>query len=366
MSDIHAVDAPSGLYLTVACPGSRSLRAGLPPEPDTPESIEGDVAHWVALQAALGNSVPAGTERKGIKVDDDMLDGARLWLETIGEGGAHEVPIMIPDVHPDCWGTADFWRWDEDDHILDVMDYKYGHLYVEEFENSQLMAYASGLLRTFDAPNHTRVRLTVVQPRCYSAKPVRTWTTTAENIRKLVAEIAEKVRIATDTSVPVMCYTGPHCLYCPARHICGTLQSASNTVMTFAQYASSNDLDPGPLGVELHLIDKAMELLKGRRSGLAIQAEIYIKEGKRIPNWEMKPGRSNLAWNDPQKAIIEGDAMGVNLRKEVVPITPTQALDRKLLDEATINELASRPPAPQKLSYVSLFSIRKALSGECS
>lgn len=366
MSDLHSPVAPSSLYLTVACPGSFNLRAGIPPEPDTPESIEGDVAHWVALQTALGINVPAGTERSGIKVDEDMLDGARLWVETIGEGGAHEVPIMIPDVHPDCWGTADFWKWDAATNTLDVMDYKYGHLYVEEYENAQLMAYASGILRVMSASMYAKVRITVVQPRCYSAKSVRMWTTTADNIGRLVAKISEQVRIATDTSVLSMCYTGPQCLFCPARHTCDTLQYASNTVMTFAQHADSTHLDPGPLGVELQLIDDAMELLKARRSGLVVRAEIYIKEGERVPNWEMKPGRSNLAWHDTNAAISAGDAAGVNLRKEVVPITPTQAKDRKLLDQETIDKLASRQPAAQKLSHVSLFSIRKALSGECS
>ncbi len=367
MSGIHSPIAISSLYLTTTCPGSFNLRAGLLNEPDTPESIEGDVGHWVALQkAAYGVDVPVGTEHKGIKVDDDMIDGARLWAETVGSGGAHEVPIYVPDIHADCWGTPDHFNWDESTLTLDVEDYKYGHLYVEVYECKQLLGYASGVLRAVNAPDHATVRLTIVQPRCYSAAPVRTWTTTAGNVRRLVAEMAEQVRIATDTSVPAMCYTGPQCLYCPARSICKTLQNASNSVMTFAQHADSHDMEPGPLSVELQLIDDAMELLKGRRSGLAVRAESYIKEGKRVPNWEMKNGRSNLAWNDVQAAIREGDAAGVNLRKEVVPITPTQAKERKLLDEATVDRLASRPPAAQKLAFISQFSIRKILSGECS
>ncbi len=366
MSGFHAVDAPSGLYLTVACPGSRNLRLGLPPEPDTPESIEGDVGHWVALQAALGTKVPEGTKHRDVKVDDDMLDGATVWLNAIGPVGAHEAPIWIPDIHQDCWGSADFWNWDEPSLTLDMADYKYGHVYVDEFENEQLLAYSSGVLRAVNAPDHAKVRLKIVQPRYYYASPVRTWTTTAGHVRKLVAEIAEKVRIASDTSVPLICITGNHCLYCPARHVCETLQRGCNTVMKFAQHADSHDIEPGPLGVEMQLIKEAIKLLEARQSGLATRAEIFIKEGKRVPNWEMKNGRSNLKWHDNQAAIREGDAAGVNLRKEVVPITPTQAKERKLLDEATVDRLASRPPAAQKLAFISQFSIRKILSGECS
>ena len=378
MSGVHTTPgiSPSGLYLTRECAGSYALRLGLPPEPDTPESIEGDVAHWVALQLALGIKVPVGTEHKGIQVDEDMIDGAEMWLRTIGEGGAHEMPIYIPDIHPDCWGTADHWRWNPATNTLDVEDYKYGHLYVEEFENDQLLAYASGILRAVNAPDNAVVRLTVVQPRCYWNKPVRTWTTTAANVRRLVMEIAADVQRATDPNIVSMCRTGPWCEFCPARHRCNTLRSSVNQVMEFAGIADSHDLEPNTIGVEMQLIKDAIKLLEARESGLAVRAEAFIKAGQRIPNWEMKNGRSNLAWNDPDAAIRIGDAAGVNLRKKIEPITPTQAIDRKLLSAEKVNGtvvdgvvipgLASRPPAKQKLSHVSQFSIRKMLSGECS
>jgi hypothetical protein len=366
MSGIHSSIAPSSIYLTCECPGSVNVCAGLPADEETPESIEGDVAHWVALQLALGVVVPVGTERKGIKVDIDMLDGARLWIDNISSGGAHEVPIWIPDIHENCWGTADHWEWDESILTLDVEDYKYGHLYVEIFENKQLLSYASGVLRAVNAPDNAVVRLKVVQPRCYIDNQVRTWTTTAANVRRLVAEMAEKVRIATDPNIPALCRTGSHCTYCPGRSRCTTLQMASNQVMNFSHHADSVDLQPNIIGVEMQLIKEAIKLLEARKSGLAVRAEAYIKEGKRVPNWEMKNGRSNLAWNDNQAAIREGDAAGVNLRKEIVPITPTQAKERKLLDVATVDRLASRPTPAQKLSFISQFSIRKVLSGECS
>jgi len=366
MSGFHSSIAPSSLHLTNACLGSWGLIAGMPPQPDTPETIEGDVGHWVALQTAMGINVPLGTKYRDVEVDDDMLDGARLWMNTIGAGGAHEAPIWIPDIHPDCWGSADFWKWDEANQILYVADYKYGHLYVDEFENEQLMAYASGILRAMNASNYAKVLLTIVQPRCYQAKSVRTWTTTAGVIREHIARIAERVRMATDLSQPVLCTTGSHCTLCPAREICKTLQSGCNNVMTFSQHADSINMTPGTASVEAQLVKEAIKLLEARYSGLTTRIESYIKEGKRVPNWEMKNGRSNLAWNDPDKAIIEGDAIGVNLRKKIEPITPTQAKDRKLLDEETVSKLASRPPAPQKLAFVNTFSIRKALSGECS
>ncbi len=375
MSSVHSLIAPSSLYLDVACPGGFGLRRSAPPEPPTPESIEGDVAHWVALQVGMGNTVAVGCEVNGIKVDEDMLDGAQMWLRTIGTGGAHEAPIWIPDIHNDCWGTADFWRWDEATNTLWVKDYKYGLVYVEEYMNEQLSGYASGILRAVNAPDNATVHLGIVQPRYYNANPVRTWTTTAGVIRKFVAEIAEKIRIAMDTSVPALCVTGSHCLYCPARLRCVTHQRAANTVMVFAQHADSHDITPEALSVELQLVKEAMKLLEGRESALAVRGESFIKEGKRVPNWEMKPGRSNLAWVDEQKAITAGDAAGVNLRKKVEAITPTQAIDRKFLtaekvngtvvDGVVIPGLAFRPTPKQSLKFVSQFSICKILSGEC-
>ena len=359
MSGVHSRFAPSGLSLTMACAGSFKLRETVPVEPETPESIEGTVAHHVAQQLALGIRLKEGDKYMDTEVDDDMVAGADLWVDTVGTNGAHELPVLCPDIHPDCWGTPDFWKYDVATGVLHVWDYKYGHRYVEEFENVQMCAYASGLIRMLSIPETTVVQIGIVQPRCYMANPVRQWTTTAQNILSIAKRAGEAV---ADALLGGYCRTGPHCIDCPARGVCKTLQYATNVTISFIQAAELNDPTAAALGVELTLLDAAEKLVEARRKALAVMAESLVRSGQRVPGWEMKPGRSNLTWLDEAAAISAGDSAGVDLRKPAKPITPTQAIQRKLLAEPVVNMLASRPPAAMKLARVSPVSIRKALS----
>src|SRR5690606_25074571 len=93
-------------------------------------------------------------------IDADMIAGAKLFrdacLAPLGpwnvSSGHYEQRVDIPRVHAECWGTPDFWTavFPEDERgskrYVRVVDYKYGHRFVEVFENLQLAAYASGVL----------------------------------------------------------------------------------------------------------------------------------------------------------------------------------------------------------------------------
>lgn len=354
MAGIHSRYSPSGLYLTMACAGSLKLREAIPPEPDSPESIEGTVAHHVASQLALGVVVPEGSKYLNVEIDEDMIAGAQLWVDTVGNNGAFEMPVACPDVHPDCWGTPDYWLYDGS--TLYVCDYKYGHRYVNEFENVQLSAYASGVIRALNLPSDTQVILGVVQPRCYMDKQVRTWVTTTARVVEIAGKAGDAVREAINGGP---CTTGPHCIDCSARGRCNTLRYAANQSLQFIQAAELHDQTSEALGVEMTLLDAAAELVKARRGGIAAMAEAMIRSGQRVPGWELKPGRSNLVWNDPAQ-VLEIDA---DLAKPAQPITPTQALSKKLVDQAFIDRLASRPPAALKLAPVSTKATRKIFSG---
>lgn len=357
MAGVHSRFSPSSLYLTMACSGSLTLRETLPPEPDSPESIEGTVAHHVAMQLALGAPMKESDKYKDVEIDEDMIAGAELWVNTVGTTGAFESPVPCPDVHADCWGTPDFWDYDAAGSNLIVWDYKYGHRYVEEFENIQLAAYASGIARMLNLPSDTVVVLGIVQPRCYMAKPVRHWMTTVARVIELAAAAGKAV---ADALLGGWCRTGPHCIDCPARGVCKTLQYATNRTLNFIQAPELNDPSPEALGMELSLLNAASDLVEARRKALAITAESMLRSGKRVPGWELKPGRAVLAWNDPATIVqLVMQQCGVDISKPKAPITPTQALSKKLLDEAAIAVLASRPPAPMELAPVSTVTTRK-------
>lgn len=368
MSGLHSPYSPSSLYLTIECEGSLLMRRAAKPQAETPESYEGTIAHWVALQMSLNNEVKEGTKFSppansppppgaDLEVNEEMINGAELWVETVGTTGAFEMPLPCPDVHPECWGTPDFWEWDAATRVLCVWDYKYGHRYVEEFENIQLAAYASGVIRMLNLPKDTVVQLGIVQPRCYMAAPVRQWVTNAAKVVELASKAGDAVTKALNGGA---CRTGPHCIDCEARFNCKALQFASNRSLHFIQGAETNDMSIEAIGTELSLLDAASDLVKARREALKVVVEEHLRAGARVPGWELKAGQSRLTWRDEVEAIVFAkDWNGTNLRKPAKLITPTQALSKKLVDQEFINKYASRPPAGLKLAPVSNVATRK-------
>ena len=81
MSGLHARWAPSMLATLMACAAHGQMREPYKDDPPTPESLEGDAAHWVNLQWVVHNTLPDvdTLSPQGVPVDADMQDGARLW-----------------------------------------------------------------------------------------------------------------------------------------------------------------------------------------------------------------------------------------------------------------------------------------------
>lgn len=388
MSGYHAVIAPSSLARTVACNAWVQLAQGLPPEPDSEETLEGNAADWVAKQYAAGNEVAYGTEIPlpgGFKVDYDMIHGAKMWVDVIGYGSISGVPVVCERIHPtDCWGEPDGWRWDGIDEVLRLPDYKYGFELVEVFENWQLIAYAAGLIDTLGLSDaHVMIEFIIVQPRAFHKDgPVRRWRVRASNLRALINQAHDAAIHAWPpaeykgaTAAPVA-RTGPHCIHCPARGVCRTFQAAGSTVVQFAGQGERVALDANAVGVELLLVQTALELLKGKESALAAQAEAFLRAGKRVPNYHMEPGQTRREWLDNVTAaevIALGQLLNppkdlrkppgaLNSRSSPI-ITPSQAI-KAGVDEAVINQYAARPHGAMKLVRDSTTEARRAFGAD--
>lgn len=362
MSGNHAILAPSSFDRTIKCQAWVGLASGLPPEPDTEETLEGNAADWVAKQYANGNEVAHGTPIPlpgGFHVDYDMIHGAKLWASTLGYGSISNVPVMIERIHPTaCWGEPDGWRWDGIEYVLRLRDYKYGFGLVDEFENWQLIPYAVGIVDTMQIPDDAIVEMTIVQPRAFHKRgPVRSWRIPVKNLRPY----AERAHAAAMRAVPdeqdhtaevPEAVVGEHCIYCPARHICQTFQYASTKLVEFIGKAESTALPPEAVGAELIIIEAAEKLVKARRESLQTQAETYLRQGKRVLNYGMEPTQTKLKWNEGVTAN-EILALGTLLEKDLHKprgeingmaspvVTPAQAI-KSGIDEAVINQYASR------------------------
>lgn len=369
MTGYHADIAPSSLNRTVACNAWHRMAEGLPPEPDKPETLEGNAADWVAKQYAQGKEIPYGaaTPVKGYTVDYDMIHGAKLWADVVGYGANSGVPVIIERVHPSrCWGEPDGWKLDGIEQILHVPDYKYGFEVVEVFENWQVMAYAAGLLRMLELDDQiVRVKFTIVQPRAFhTLGSVRSWTVRADELRPYVNIMATAAARALQVDPPPVATAGAHCMstHCPARHRCPTLQLAAGAVAEWSREGeTAHEMTPTAIGTELTILTAASEVIEARRSGLAAQAEAMIRNGVRVPGFKMEAGGAPLKWNanvtvdeviglgklqNPPKDMTKPPAEPNSRNSNV--ITPTQAI-KAGVPKAFVEVYASPTPTAQKL-----------------
>lgn len=324
----HSIFAPSSMARIVQCPGSVAMSALFPEPDDEPAALEGTATHEVFAEIAYGKPVAVGQiMSNGVVVDDEMLDGAEMMSGAVADGGwTIEQTTRIPRVHPLCFGTPDAWKWVVPRGRLRVLDLKFGHGFVEPYENWQLMAYAAGLIGEEHGENII-VELTIVQPRNYHRDgPIRTWTTTAVALRPYIDIMASACAQAEQANAPT--HVGPECEFCPGRHACPTLQRAALNVADLTGQATPLSLTPSQAGAELRRLDRADELLKARRTGLQQQVLSALRQGVNVPHWHIEHGEGRENWVDPAQALVIGSLMGIPLSKPVEPVTPAQA--RKL------------------------------------
>lgn len=364
----HAPIQPSALALTVACNASVQLQNSVPDQPDTEEEAEGKAAHLVAMWAAQGKLFDIGTkfkcEGREWVVDIDMYNGAKLYARTIGPNCRLEDPVKCSRIHPtQCWGTPDAWRSDSPVRIR-VGDYKYGHRYVEVFENFQLIAYAVGVMERLNLDDtKVEVELILVQPRSYHRDgPVRSWVVPAVELRALVniaRNAAERALLPNPTAT-----TGTHCIDCRARHVCATLKQSVAAIVDYSGTAELAPLDIQAMGSELRILDAALKRLEARRTGLAVMVEATLRAGQRVPYYELRPGQARLKWlpdSTPEQLAMMGDLFGVRIRKPLDVITPRQAIDAGI-DEAVVLQYADRPAAALVMKPVDTSEANKVFS----
>lgn len=355
MSD-HAPLAPSSASRRKACAGSRKMEALYPQGDDSPHALEGTAAHWAASEMLSGRTVDSGQiAENGVMLNDEMIEAATMYVDEIRK--VANTPIYVEQrvninyIHEQCWGTPDAWLYDEYQQRLHLWDFKYGHRFVDVFENWQLIEYAAGILDSLGIDGikdqHITVVMTIVQPRCYvGGSPIRSWSLRASDLRGYfnAARMFEAKAMANDATLTV----SPECRDCSARHACPALQRAAYSDMNIATEAVPFDLPPEALGAELRYLQSAIGTLTTRASSLEEQALSMIRQGKSVPHFTAQHGNGRERWVKPEAEVIAmGELMGVNLGVTKL-VTPKQAV-KAGMPEAIVKSFTEIPRGELKL-----------------
>lgn len=201
---------PSSAKRWMSCAASAVLCAVAPREPDSPESIEGTLAHAVGEKTIkhwmryhngeYEGDYPTtqyhyGDTLKNIRVDEMMVKHTQGYVDNITrdilEPGAvshieHRIDfsaaIGVP--HGSAFGTSDATIYLPEQKLLKVKDFKYGKWPIEPEHNPQAMLYALAAMWKYQYLYDFRlVEITIYQPRLNGEPlPDKSWTTTAESI----------------------------------------------------------------------------------------------------------------------------------------------------------------------------------------
>lgn len=371
----HSILPPSGAKAWAQCPAWVEANRRYPQD-DSEASREGTAAHEVAWWIVDGKPVSEGMPTtNGVVVTGEMIDGAELLAQTVRDRmprehyGARphiEERTAISSVHPECFGTPDVWAYAPKLGVLEVIDYKFGHRFVDEFENEQGVAYISGIIDRLAEltgvgagylDQHLTVNFTIVQPRCYyRGSPVRTWTIKASDIRPLVNRLTMAAGRALRVNPEAV--TNSECSDCPGRHACPALQQAAYRDAETAVQAGFTELPPDAASLELRMLERALDRLQARVEGLREAVTAYGRQGVPTPYHALEQGYGRQQWTIPVDQVLAlGQLMGVDLSKPGVK-TPKQAQSSGV-DEAVIKAYSSTPLGQLKLTPVNPADARR-------
>jgi hypothetical protein len=362
----HSFLPPSGASVWSKCAMWPTMNQRYPQD-ESPEAAEGTAAHWVATEMLVNRIHPKGSPTpNGLIVTDEMIENAELVNETVatrmpGLKLHVEEQIAASRIHPECYGTPDIWAVTGHSRVIEIIDDKFGHRFVDEHFNAQGLCYLSGIIDAAfgvdDDLKDVRVNFTVIQPRCYyKGSPVRTHSF-------LVPEAAPYLRALASTALLALApqpvaTTNDGCIYCPGRHSCDALQKAAYSDAEFATDRMPLEMSPTAMGLELTMLMRALDRLGARVSGLQEITLANIKAGKQVPYFHVENGDGRKTWNLPDSDIVAmGELFGVNLSKPGV-VTPAQA--KKLgVDDAVISGYSYSPATAAKLVQDNPADVRR-------
>lgn len=343
------------------------------PNIDTPESLAGTAAHWVAhecLEGFRGGKSDAcanwiwRTDPDGTVIDEAMAEGAQIMVDDTIEFAARHGQVLsmmlehrvhMPRIHKQNGGTFDAGMIVPDKKLIFVSDYKHGRVQVDPF-NLQNIDYVGGLIQELPGVPDTDVTVVmrVVQPNCFTAQgPVREWVGMLSELRPSFNRLHN---MGHESLTNPKATAGPtQCRFCYGRKDCKTFKnSVYGTIDRMDEPFITETMTAADLGTEYELLKDGLALVKGRADAIEEELKFRIKNGETGSGKTLETSIGHRAWTiPPAQAAAIGRQFGVDLAVEKVQ-TPTQAkasVPKALRDgfEEVLKTVTERPVKGLKL-----------------
>jgi len=362
---------PSNADVWVTCAGAAALQAANPlPQVDTGQQpdtrLEGKGFDWLIKQC-YGKASPSSflgeLSPDGVVVDDEMVEACEDYTQIIGSRNCSiEVKVKLDFLKTGQYGYIDALSIDEHNKTIHIIDAKYGHSYVDEFENYQLSIYLLGILDELGKNDYYdwSFELSIFQPRCFGESTFRTWKLGYEDIAKMGDIFCDAVGVSMDEKPPTT--VGNHCKKCNARHACSAFQKAVYDGYQYVGDSVPMLLSDDAIALEYKILKQFETQLKGRLSGIEQDAMSRLQSGKVLPGLTGKLSTGRERWKkdtNVEEVINISALLGVeDCTKPKDLITPKQLI-KKGVDRAVINEYIESPQGKFTISEINQKQLRK-------
>jgi hypothetical protein len=277
-----------------------------------------------------------GADNFAFTIDDEFVEHVNAYLKGVraargkDDTAWYELQLDTSAVLgvPEQSGTCDAVILREARRDLYIGDAKFGYHAVEVKENKQLLIYAAAALERFDEFHAAfdTVTLAIHQPQV-SDLPSE-WTTTADDVRARVAELAKAAQEAMRADA-LLVPGATQCKWCPVRASC---KARIDKVLAEFPVEMPQDIMVNPM-----VTDAALATALGRVDFIEaccrdIRAEALRRAqgGAEIPGYKIIEGRRGpRAWADKglaQVALYQD--LGDDAYAPRVIVTPTEAEKR--------------------------------------
>ena len=284
----HARLSASRIQRVMDCPGSVRLEALMPHEPPGEAAAIGTAIHELSERILNGHEIDdpdVNTDHLAMAQEyanfiNTLVDKPRKKLIEVN------LDIGLKSLHPALGGTADAVL--VDGNHLHVCDLKTGRVLVEAENNKQLMTYALGAMRQFNAPLDIICTMHIFQPRAGHSK----WTVNGVDLINHGHDLRNAAALALTPDAP----TNPSpdaCKYCKAKPICPSMRQK---VQDNARKDFAPDTAITPEMIEL------AKMAETWADAVLTAAKQQLTNGATITGWNLKPGRKTRFWKSEELA----------------------------------------------------------------
>lgn len=321
----HSLNGPSSFSRRIACPASMQMEMGIK-DKQSVYAEEGSAAHALGEKCLETGKNPADFlgEKFGefklpdetieeFLVDGDMIEAVNVYVEHCRPLINHttmiekkfDINVLGPDKHSKTGyvrGTSDFTSLV--DRVLHVVDYKHGKgVPVGAENNIQGLSYGIGASSHFKDEEWDTLRITIVQPRVFGSKPIKSWDVKKEDLldwKMLFSESALKT-FANDVELN----PSSNCRFCKALYLCkGIINLIKEITGMDLLKDGSNPMDINKLSDEqiVDIIFNKLPIIKGWFAKLEDYAQQRAEERNPLPGTKLVETRERRVWIDKSKA----------------------------------------------------------------